>query len=193
MPPDVALVLLAAGRASRFGSHKLTSPLKGKPLWHWARDSADRAGFGCKLIVTGPDDASFAIPEDWQHVVNPIPARGLSFSIASALAILTENATCHRIVIVLADMPFVSPAHLQALAEAENVAFSRYPDGHRGVPASFPAESFGKLADLSGDRGASARDFADAVAIEPADQSELADIDTPRDLAAALARLDGLS
>ena len=180
--PDTGLVLLAAGRSSRFGSDKFAASLDGKPLWRWAVTAADRAGFGRKFLVVRPDRLEMDPGEDWTMVVNHDADLGLSSSIKAGL-----HAAAHfpRIVLALADMPFVTPGHLAAIAASPGVTFTRYLDGRDGCPAVFPSGSYHALLALSGDRGAASIQFGSSAAVAPADPAMLRDIDTVSDLAAA--------
>lgn len=180
--PDTGLVLLAAGRSSRFGSDKFAASLDGKPLWQWAATVADRAGFGKKFLVVRPDRREMDPGEDWTIVVNRDADLGLSSSIKAGLH---AAADCRRIVLALADMPFVNPGHLAAIAASPGVTFTRYPDGRDGCPAVFPSGSYPALLALSGDRGAASIRFGTSAALAPADPATLRDIDTVSDLAAA--------
>ena len=181
MRPDVALVLLAAGRASRFGGGKLLAPLDGKPLVEWAMEAADAAGFARKIVVCRPDDG-IVERKGWTRQDNPDADLGLSTSIRCGVE-AAEHAS--RIVITLADMPFVDPGHLRQLGNGSGVEFTAYPDGRRGCPAAFPPSEYPALRALEGDRGAASLDVPDARLIAPSDPATLRDIDTPHDLAAA--------
>tara|TARA_E500000305_G_scaffold104287_1_gene100493 strand:- start:183 stop:782 length:600 start_codon:yes stop_codon:yes gene_type:complete len=179
--PDgtTAFVLLAAGKAARFGGGKLTSNLDGKPLWRWAADSAVAAGFPQLHIVTNDPLIADA---HWTTHSNPEAEEGIASSIRIAAEIASS---CTRLMIALADMPFVEPAHLRALAAADDAAFTRYPNGRDGVPAAFPQSALPKLLKLTGNRGATAIDWPQSTSIEPPSPTSLYDVDTPDDLARA--------
>ena len=181
MRPDVALVLLAAGHASRFGGGKLLARLDGKPLVEWAMEAAEAAGFTRKIVVCRPGDG-IVEREGWTRVENPDADLGLSTSIRCGVAAV-EDAT--RIVITLADMPFVDPDHLSRLGKGSGVEFTAYPNDKRGCPAAFPPSAYPALRALEGDRGAASLDLPDVRLVAPSDPATLRDIDTPRDLAAA--------
>jgi CTP:molybdopterin cytidylyltransferase MocA len=187
LDPAIAVALLAAGRASRFGADKLAAELAGKPVWQWAADAVAAAGFQARIAVVGPDGtpAGLARQSGWQIACNQNPADGLASSIRLAVH---AAASARRLVIVLADMPFVDAAHLRALAFGDGAAFTRLPGGRGGVPAAFPASDFAVLAALEGDRGAAAlADRPGTVLIEPAAREALLDVDRPADLARAAA------
>ncbi len=187
LDPSIAFALLAAGRSQRFGGGKLEAVLNGKPLWRWAADTAEVAGFATRFLIVPAPPKPETAAEGWTIAVNANADAGIATSISLACSLATD---CRRVVIGLADMPFVEPDHLRVLAMAEGVAFTRYPSCREGVPASFPREAFARLANLQGDRGAATIDWAaDRAAIAPTSPASLIDIDTPQDLERARAQL----
>lgn len=181
MPPlddGVALILLAAGRSARFGSDKLTSAFRDRPLWQWAAQAAEDAGFRNLYLVTGPHSLVVA-HAPWRTVVNPNTEYGMGTSIAAGVAAATAH---RRIVIALADMPLVTPSHLRRLGESTGTVFTRQADGSAGSPAAFGRDVFAALCTLDGDRGARGLRFADAAILTPDAVSSLIDIDRPADL-----------
>ncbi len=176
--PKMGLILLAAGRASRFGGEKLLARFKGRPLVQWAIDAAEEAGFARKALVVR-ETASIMAPKGWQTIANPDADEGQSTSIKAGVQALRN---CERIVVMLGDMPFMTADHLQRLAAAKGTVFTRYPDGRRGCPAAFPASTYGALLTLRGDRGAASLGLSDASDIAPHDPQILADIDTAADI-----------
>lgn len=179
LPSGIALVLLAAGQGRRFGAAKQTARLAGIPLWRHAARAASEAGFVTRVIVTRPDAPLAA--DGWAVAVNAGAEAGLASSIA--VGVRAAQAAM-RIVLALADMPFVSPAHLRTLALREGTIFTAMPGGGRGIPAAFPAAAFARLLTLAGDRGAASLDWPESTMLA-ADPATLIDIDTPADLAAA--------
>ena len=185
-PPDpgVALILLAAGRSERFGGDKLSAIFKGQPLWTWAAQAAEEAGFRDLYIVTSPR-GSIEPGDRWNRVVNPTAERGMGTSIAAGIA----AAQAHdRVVIALADMPRVTASHLRALADANGSLFTRQPDGKAGCPAGFDRSAFEDLRQLDGDQGARILAGRDAAMIAPASADILVDIDRRTELDAENAR-----
>lgn len=180
-----AFVLLAAGRGARFGEGKLLADLCGRPLWRWALDSAFDGGFKALHIVTNDPRISVACARlGVMCHANPAADEGIASSIAVAVR---SSEAAPRTVIGLADMPFVPPDHLRRLAFADPAAFTRYPGGHRGVPAAFPREDSLRLLTLEGDRGAASIPWRDATEIEPGDPEDCFDVDTPAALEQARA------
>ena len=181
---DIALVLLAAGRASRFGGGKLAANLAGKPLALHAGERLAAMAFTRKVLVC----SSTTPPIDgFERIQLDPPGAPLSRSIATGLAAI---AGTNAVLIALADMPLVPADHFERLIDAfDGVRIGTLVAGRTMVPAIFGAELFPALAALEGDRGAAAllRD-APAIALE---EALALDIDTPDDLARAEALLQG--
>lgn len=161
MKGQVAIAVLAAGRASRFGGDKLDAPCAGKPLGQWVLDAVAAAGASPGLLVTGPTAPAFAVEagwDGWTLLTNPNPEDGLAGSVALA-ACHAEHQKADALLLLLADMPLVSPATIGEMLEQAPATMPlamRYPGGYPGVPARFPASLFGALAALTGDRGGAA-------------------------------------
>ena len=149
--PSVACILLASGSARRFGGGKLSAPLGGLPLWEWAASRLEQAGFVSRYLVINPGDEVQPTRSGWDRIENPSAEEGIASSIRTGVQSASDQS---RIVIALADMPFVDPAHLAALARSDGAVFTRFPDGRPGCPAAFPASAFASLLELRGDRGA---------------------------------------
>ena len=160
--PSVACILLAAGSARRFGGGKLYAPLGGRPLWEWAAGRLEAAGFVSRyLVVKGGDDPQPGRP-GWQLVENPSAEEGIASSIRAGVLAAAGHA---RVVIALADMPFVDPNHLAALA----------------------ADAFPDLLELRGDRGAAAlcASLGGTTRTSPGGASATFDVDSDADLTKA--------
>jgi len=182
-----AAILLAAGQSVRFGGNdKLLADLDGKPLaLHAAHRLVDLAP-GSLIAVCRDADSALArdlVALGFVIVANPDSARGLSHSLACGIAQAARGSALAAL-ICLADMPFVSTAHIQTLLDRfeENtspvVASS---DGHAAMPPAIFARSlFDRLQSTSGDRGG--RGLLAGALLVPASPDELADIDQPQDL-----------
>lgn len=161
----VAAVVLAAGRGSRFGAgpsdSKVLAMLDGKPLIaHVLACVAGSRVTRC-VVVTGHagDAVATALdPFDVTRVHDPDHASGLAHSLRTGIAALP--ATVGGAIILLADMPLVRSATLDALVAAfaaappgtEAVVPSH--EGVRGNPVLLGKTLFGAVATLRGDEGA---------------------------------------
>lgn len=147
------VAVLAAGLATRFGGGKLDADCAGEPLGQWAIDAVAQAGLAPGVIVTGPKPPAFVKHvAAWQLLTNPAPEAGLGASVA--MACREAEARGLGVLLVLADMPLVSPHHLNQLAACRSSAATRHPDGRAGVPVHLAAGAVGKFTSLAGDSGA---------------------------------------
>lgn len=177
---DIAVAVLAAGRATRFGSDKLIAPLNGMPMGAHIAHTLAPMGFGWRFAVCASDapiGAQYAAM-GFDIIENSTPESGQAHSLHLALA-AAERTGAAALLIVLADMPFVTSEHIARVAAQNSLAAS-----HNGSismpPALFPRDCWAALLATSGDRGATAllRE-ARLVAARP---EELRDIDLPADL-----------
>ncbi|PXY46780.1 hypothetical protein DMB68_06385 [Flavobacterium hydrophilum] len=92
-------------------------------------------------------------------LVNKNWQKGLGSSIALATAVIDEKyQDIDAVLFVLADQPFISHSHLNAIIELYNkekeaIIITRK-DDYRGVPVLFPRKFFSELILLSNDEGA---------------------------------------
>ncbi|SFB74506.1 nucleotidyltransferase family protein [Tropicimonas isoalkanivorans] len=181
MTPDrrVALILLAAGRSSRFGSDKLNAMIDGRSVLSLSMEAAAGADVASRFLVRPTNAPDPRVPAGWKIVETPIPSDGIAASIRTGVAAARDHS---HALIALGDMPFMTPNFLTKLAHQEGPTFSCHPDGRFGCPAIFPAAGFPALLALQGDRGAAARDWPEASAISPDNPDMLRDIDRPSDL-----------
>ncbi len=178
----LAVLLLAAGRSRRFGAaDKLMAGLDGRPVVEWAIGA--QAGLTARrFAVVGPDGGAAAArlaAAGFERVVNPDPTAGQGHSLALGAAAVARTTETERMLVLLGDMPRVTPALLARLLAAGDFAASS--DGSRsGPPALFPRRLFGELARLRGEHGG--RDWLAGAVPVIADPGELGDIDTVADL-----------
>jgi CTP:molybdopterin cytidylyltransferase MocA len=150
-----AAVVLAAGRASRFGGEdgaKLRAPFRGRPLVRWAVDAAVEAGFDEVLVVTGAADLADLLPAGAVAVHNPRWADGQATSLAAGLD--AAHARGHDAVVVgLGDQPLVTAEAWRAVAGAGSpIAVATY-DGVRRNPVRLARAVWSEV-DRDGDEGA---------------------------------------
>ena len=182
-PERTVLALLGAGRSTRFGVSKLDEELWGKPLGGHAPDVLAGIPFAARLAITG-DAAIDYVALGCTVLRNPDPARGQ----ASSLHLAAEHAlamAADALLIVLADMPCVTTAHVRRLLDAAEsaAAIVASTDGTaRKPPALFGRVHFPALLATTGDHGA--HDLIRTARLVAAPADELVDVDTPKDLAA---------
>ena len=182
----LAVALLAAGGARRFGGGKLDAELSGKPLGRWALETALSLAAERLAVVVAEPPPEFARAGGCELLVNPSADEGLGTSAALAARWAAGTAS-DALLILLADMPLVTPETLRRLAEAGlsgKPAAVAYPGGHPGAPACFPSALFPALEALTGEAGAARvlRGRTDVALVEAA-ADELRDVDRPEELA----------
>ena len=161
----VAAIVLAAGRARRFGAtetdSKVLADLAGLPLVRRVALSALASGAAPVLVVTGhaADAVSAALAEVPVRIVhNPNHASGIASSLQAGLAALPPGV--EGALILLGDMPLVTQETMTCLI----VRFAQEPDaidavipifeGRQGNPVLIGRGMFAAIATLSGDQGA---------------------------------------
>ena len=179
-----AVILLAAGRSKRFGnSNKLMAMFRGRPLIaHVADVLREFSPDQLIAVVSDLDTASELDQFTCLRVDGAFAAQSASLRIGVKFASL---AGADRIIIALADMPFITKPLLRGLcAKCTLNNGSVATDGlKRSPPACFPREHFEALSNLQGDRGA--RELLWEIpddGLVSVNGSELADIDTVDDL-----------
>jgi molybdenum cofactor cytidylyltransferase len=187
-PEATALVLLAAGRSSRFDGDKLAAPFLGKPLAFHVVTALERIDFAVRIAVVSNTALDFAA-HGYQIAANPDPALGQARSIQIGVA-LSIAAGVDAVLVALADMPRVTAEQCRRLFDASAGADTLVAssDGVRPMPpALFGRGHFADLMTLDGDQGA--RVLLQSGRHVVADPQELVDIDTRADLDALRARL----
>lgn len=184
----IAGILLAAGASRRFGANKLLQPLAGGEAVGVAAARNLVAAVPAAVAVVRPGDRALAdalAGAGLQIVENPVADTGLGTSLAAGVA-ATPDASGW--IVALADMPWIRPDTIAALADAlrdrASLVAPTY-DGRRGHPVGFAARWRAALLALTGDRGA--RDIvathADVLTLlRTRDAGVLCDVDRASDL-----------
>ncbi|SEM80002.1 molybdenum cofactor cytidylyltransferase [Sphingomonas gellani] len=173
-----ALILLAAGRSSRFGAgcNKLEQDLHGLPLGLHAARVLASLPFAVRVAVVAGHDLDLSA-YGFQVIRNHDPAAGMARSIRLGVE-TAERQGVEAVVVALADMPCVTAAHVERLFEAaDRAGVVASSDGDSASPpALFGRAHFASLRGLSGDIGA--RDLIRAARHVMARPAELVDVDT---------------
>ncbi|MGO8021220.1 nucleotidyltransferase family protein [Rhizobium leguminosarum] len=195
----VAIVLLAAGRASRMGDngHKLLAEFDGISLVRRSALGALASAATSVVVVTGYR------AEEIENALAGLPVtlvRNSNFDIGIASSIITGFTepgvqAAAGAVVMLADMPNISTAHVDILIER----FQRQPEcvvrstsgGQSGNPVVLPKSLFDRIGNLTGDTGAKElirQSGVTVVDIEIGDAAH-ADVDTAEAVIALGGRL----
>jgi len=185
---DVYACVLAAGKSSRFGATKLVQPFQGLPLLQKALVAAQGACKDRVLLVVGHDQGSVVEASAGlfdRLVVNNEFGSGINSSIAASIRSCQDDADA--VIVMLADQPLVSAAHIRDLigtwSGADNEIVSTSFDGITSPPILFPKSAFPALLKLRGDSGAKSLLSNDTFVVTSVDFPPAGfDIDRPEDL-----------
>ena len=171
------------------GRNKLLLEIGGETLVRRAVRAAGGSGVDRVVVVLGHDEARIraqlhGLP--CEAVVNPDHARGAGTSVHTGVRHVAA-AEASAVVIVLADMPFVTATMIAGLVDRYRairapVVFSRYGD-IQAPPTLYDRALFAELLAIDDDRGGKQvvlRHQAEAEAVAWP-QSALRDIDSPAD------------
>jgi molybdenum cofactor cytidylyltransferase len=161
---SVSIIVLAAGRATRFGGasdHKLLATLDDAPVVRHAVRAAVDAGVGPVIVVTGAEATRIAQAVsglDVRVVHEPAFADGMSVSLRRGL----RDAAPHSdaVIVALGDQPRVRPDAYRELVAAwaatgAAIVTPRYADAAGpSHPVLFAASVFHELLAIGGDTGA---------------------------------------
>ncbi|WP_243144977.1 nucleotidyltransferase family protein [Litoreibacter roseus] len=187
--PTITALLLAGGASSRMrGSDKLLEPIDGTPLLTRVARTCLSAEVDRVCVILPPDrparaDALDDLPVD--TLFNNGSGLGLSHSLQTGLS----NVTTDAVLIILADLPDLTTADLNAVIYAARdtdavVVRGATKDGRPGHPVLVRAALFPELMRTKGDAGAQPvlkAHVADTVLVPLPGQHALSDLDTPED------------
>ena len=187
---DVAAILLAAGRGTRFGEEpKLLAQCGGKALVRHVAEASVHSTAGPVIVVTG--HCADAVRAELQGLAvqvvhNPLFADGLSTSLKAGFSALPPEA--RAAIILLGDMPLVTTGLINALVagwheSGEPAALVPTLNGRRGNPVVISRALQAAIERLSGDIGAGPvlRGRPDVVEWPTDDKAVVQDIDTKED------------
>ncbi|MBA1346983.1 MULTISPECIES: NTP transferase domain-containing protein [unclassified Rhizobium] len=194
---SVAIVILAAGKASRMGDggkHKLLAEFDGVPLVRRSALTALGADAASVIVVTGHRRSEIEAALQGlalTFVDNPDYASGMASSLIAGFS-SNDADSAEGILVMLADMPGISTTHLDALISAFRNADGKavvraVSHGKPGNPVILPHSLNQAIHRLRGDVGA--RDIVTASGLPVLDvdvgDAALLDVDTPDEVLAA--------
>lgn len=188
--PKVAALVLAAGRSTRMGgTNKLHAEVDGVPMLLRATNAALASRATSVTVVLGHEAEqaeALLAGRKISLVRNADYAQGLSTSLRAGIQALPPDTDAA--IVLLADMPRISAAHVDRLIDAFD---ARQPSivvpqhaGRRGNPILWPREFFPRMLTVSGDKGARDLLAEHAVRIRTLEMDDAihADVDTPGDM-----------
>ena len=184
----LACAVMASGEGARFGSNKLLAPFAGSTVLDHVLDALDPALLDVAVVTRSQEVAALAEKRGLRAVLHDGPLK--SDSLRAGLDAHPEAPAC---MFVQGDQPLLAAASVRAIV----LECARRPDAvvrlaHGGTPGSpvvFPRACFDALRKLDGDVGgsellrANPALAASTILVEAGRACELADIDTPDDLA----------
>jgi molybdenum cofactor cytidylyltransferase len=182
-------LVLGAGASQRFGPPKQLMPFRGTTMLGWVVDQARRAANLDEVVVVlgrAADQVREQVDFGAARVVeNPIFGEGCSSSYRAGIGALSSESAA--IMIVLGDLPGVTPEIIDRLAEAWReheapIALCSY-QGRKGHPMIFARSLFPQLVELHGDKAAWKLVDANAATVQEVhfDLPYPDDINTPED------------
>jgi molybdenum cofactor cytidylyltransferase len=197
--PRVAAVLLAAGSSTRMGANKLLLSLGGQAVVRRAVQSAIDSGVDRVVVVLGHEaDLVRAQIEDLacEVIVNPDHERGVGTSLHAGIRAATS---ADAVVVLLADMPFVSAEMIRGVVERHRATGARLVLSHYGdvqaPPTLYARALFEEVLAEPDERCGKriAKRHADEAVIASWPESALRDLDVAEDYEDVRAELDTAS
>lgn len=175
----ISAIVIASGRAARFGENKLMKPVAGKPMAVHVLDLVQNFPFDEKILVTRFSAlARVAAQKGFFVLDNPDYAEGKSASIRYGTAAASEE---NAYFFFVADQPFLTAEVVKTLWDRFCLSGRvTYPlvNGKAGNPVIFPPSYRKALLALSGDKGGRALAQDDWIGVPFSDMRPFKDIDT---------------
>lgn len=196
----IGIIVLAAGASVRMGTPKQLIRVGGISLLRRSVLSALTAGCQPVVVVLGAnaEPIRHEITDLWAcAVTNPEWETGMASSIRCGLTTaLRINPEVSGVILMVGDQPEITATSLERLIgtysrDRRKVVAARY-NQVTGTPALFPRRLFSELLLMEGSGGAKRvldRHRDDVVCVDLPEAER--DIDTPQDLAAYMALIDG--
>jgi len=184
--PGIRAILLAAGSSTRFGSNKLLHKIEGVEVAVLSARNLAAALPDTLAVIRSNAQLESVLRAAGCHVVVCENAdEGMGVSLACAVR---ASAEASGWIVALADMPFIQPSTITAIADPVTrgaaVAAPVY-RGQRGHPVCFSRSLRDELLSLKGDEGARRifqRHGRPQNLVEVDDPGVLRDIDVQEDL-----------
>lgn len=186
---NYAIVILAAGSASRYGKNKLLDEIHGKRMFEYLFEEVESVDGVCKVAVTGYEEIKKAARENgFETVWNGEPQKGIARSVRMGLirCLLTEPEIS-GVIFTVCDQPWIRRETFRGLMELAD----RHPgkiicsasSGRTGNPVLWDRKYFEELLCLEGDMGGRQimKAHENDLILYETDAVQLKDIDYPCD------------
>ena len=186
----IAALLMAAGSSRRMGGpNKLLMAYHAKPLITFAVDAVMGAGFSKRILVTGRDQQEIQKHAAGFEVThNPRFAEGFGTSLAAGFSALQIMPEIDGALVMLADMPLITLAHLNEMIAAfdDKSIVRAMHQGQPGNPVIIPKALFVEMTKLNGEQSGQMILKASGLTtlLVETGPAALADADTPEAFAA---------
>lgn len=195
-PSSVAGLVLAAGSSTRMGRNKMLLDLDGRSVVRRTVEAALAAGLDRVVVVLGHEaDHVRASLEGLacELIINPDHAKGVGTSLHAGLRHVAPSASAA--VVILADMPFVTPAMIAGVVRLHRETGARLVLSHYGdvqaPPTLYARALFADVLAVPDEKCGKqvAKRYRDEAAIASWPESALRDIDVADDYEAIRAEL----
>lgn len=183
----INLILLAAGNSKRFNGNKLTTELKGKPMYMHIVNKVISMNFNKIICVTKYNEIENALLNSNIHlVINNNSEIGISSSIKLGI---NEDKSADAYMFMVCDQPFIRKETLEELInlfKRTNKGIACIGNKERtGNPVIFSKKYIDELLCLEGDTGGKKvvnKHLNDLEILQVNNEIELVDIDTKEKL-----------
>ena len=156
--PNIVVLVMAAGDATRMGKIKQLLPWKDTTLLNHAIAQAKEVSKEIVVVLGAHSEAiKKTLPNGVAATVNHHWKRGLGNSIAHGVGFVREHYQADGILIMLADQPLLDSTHLNRLLatfRSENMTVATQYEHGVGVPTVFHPSMLNRLQQLDADKGA---------------------------------------
>lgn len=180
----INLVILAAGKSSRFPTNKLLYKLQGKTIVQHTLEKGLQLPFHKRVIVTQYKEIEeYAKHYGYQIIRNQQPEKGIAHSMKLGLqACMDSDYT----MFLVADQPWLKVKTLQTMLDScdhEHIICASY-QGQCRNPIVFPSYLYEELLTLHGDKGGSQllHQYVNKIMKIACRKEEVHDIDTIEDV-----------
>lgn len=190
----LGVVLLSAGKSSRFGRNKLLEDVGGRPMICRTMEAAAALDAARRAAVVSCDEvAALAGKHGFDIISNDVPENGQAHSVVLGVRAMQD---LDAVLFLAGDQPLITRESLCLLVrrfiESGKGIACLADETHRGNPAIFAAEYYPELLALGGDRGAKGilrANENDLLVVRCLHADELADADTPKALETIRSRM----